>query len=133
MLEDIGGRELEGIGGKYLGGNVKGVDGTLGVGQGNILVSFKSHDLSEDKLVETIGRHMKQLTQLAPEQVKGTTRLIELKTGTSLKGRKLDQLAEFAGFAKSNTLTLVYMFLEAPEPATVKKINDAGGVVVSFF
>ena len=43
-IENIGGQQLEAMGGTYVGGNVKGIDGTIGVGPGNVLVSFKSHD-----------------------------------------------------------------------------------------
>jgi len=73
LLEEIGGKELESIGGKYVGGNVKGIDGTLGVAQGNVLVSFKSHDLSNDGLLKAVARDMRSLADLDSEAIKGTT------------------------------------------------------------
>ena len=72
-IENIGGQQLETMGGTYVGGNVKGIDGTIGIAEGNVLVSFKSHDLADDKLVEQIGKHMRQLSQLDPEEIRGTT------------------------------------------------------------
>ncbi len=72
-IENIGGQQLEAMGGSYVGGNVKGIDGTLGIGPGNVLVSFKSHDVAEENLIETIGRDMRKLSALDPEEIRGTT------------------------------------------------------------
>ena len=44
-IENIGGQQLEAMGGRSLGGNVRGTDGTLDVGPGNALASFKAHDV----------------------------------------------------------------------------------------
>jgi hypothetical protein len=60
-------------------------------------------------------------------------RMIELKTGRSLVGRELEQLAEFAAHSKSTGYTLMYMFLRKPEAATINKILKAGGTVVYFY
>jgi RHS repeat-associated protein len=73
VIENIGGQELEAMGGKYVGGNVKGIDGTVGVGQGNVLVSFKAHDVTEENLIQAIKRDMGNLSALDPETIKGTT------------------------------------------------------------
>jgi RHS repeat-associated protein len=73
VIENIGGQELEAMGGKYVGGNVKGIDRTLGIGQGNVLVSFKAHDVAEENLIQTIKRDMGNLSALDPETIKGTT------------------------------------------------------------
>ena len=59
--------------------------------------------------------------------------LIELKTGAKLGARELRQLKEFSSYAKDNGCELVYLFLREPDPATAKKIWDAGGKVVSVF
>jgi len=72
-LENIGGQQLEAIGGKYVGGNVKGIDGTIGIGPGNVLVSFRSHDVAEDSLLQSIRRDMRSLAALDPETIRGTT------------------------------------------------------------
>jgi RHS repeat-associated protein len=72
-IEDIGGRQLEQMGGKYVGGNVKGIDGTIGFGQGNILVQFKAHDLGEDTLLQRIGYGMRNLAALDADEIRGTT------------------------------------------------------------
>ncbi len=72
-IENIGGQQLESMGGQYLGGNVKGIDGTLGIGQGNVLVSFKAHDVADDNLIKSIRRDMTSLQGLDPESIKGTT------------------------------------------------------------
>ncbi len=72
-IENIGGQQLEAMGGKYLGGTVKGVDGTLGIGPGNVLVSFKAHDVAEDNLISTISRDMRNFAALDPADIQGTT------------------------------------------------------------
>jgi len=71
-IENIGGQQLEAMGGTYLGGNVKGIDGTLGVGPGNVLVSFKAHDVAQENLIQTIGRDMRNLQALDPAEIRGT-------------------------------------------------------------
>jgi len=71
-IENIGGQQLEAMGGKYIGGNVKGIDGTVGVAQGNVLVSFKAHDLTDDGLLAAAKRDLRALSNLDPEAIKGT-------------------------------------------------------------
>lgn len=73
-IENIGGQQLQAAGGKYfgVGNNVKGIDGTLGV-QGNVIVSFKAHNLTDDGLLTAIKRDMSSLQALDPEAIKGST------------------------------------------------------------
>jgi len=62
------------MGGTYVGGTVKGIDGTIGVGPGNVLVSFKAHNVGDGNLLETIARDMRNLSALDQESIKGLTR-----------------------------------------------------------
>ena len=60
-------------------------------------------------------------------------RLIEIKTGASFVAGDLNQLREFAQYAKANEYTLTYFFLTSPSPGVISKIEKAGGHVLSFF
>lgn len=60
------------MGGTYVGGNVKGIDGTLGVGPGNALVSFKARDRSDKDLLKAIKSDMHRLADLDPATIRGT-------------------------------------------------------------
>ncbi len=67
---NIGGQELQAMGGTYVGGNVKGIDGTLGVGPGNALVSFKARDRSDKDLLKAIKSDMLGLLISTPATIR---------------------------------------------------------------
>lgn len=60
-------------------------------------------------------------------------RMIEVKTGTTLAGREIEQLAEFSSYAKESGYTLMYFFLTKPTRATINKIIKAGGTVAYMY
>jgi RHS repeat-associated protein len=74
QIEAIAGFAIEEGGGKFLGGNVKGIDGQLAVAEGDVLVSIKSHNVATDKLLGAIETDLKKLSEVDTQRLFGTTR-----------------------------------------------------------
>ena len=64
---------IENAGGKFLGGQVSGIDGLLAVGKQEILIQGKTHDVNSENLLSTIGRGMRRLQNVDERQLYGNT------------------------------------------------------------
>jgi hypothetical protein len=64
---------IQNVGGKFLGGKVKGIDGELAIGPGGVLIQGKTHDVAPERLLETIGRGMQKLSTVDEEVLYGST------------------------------------------------------------
>jgi hypothetical protein len=62
---------IQNVGGKFLGGQVAGIDGVLAVGPGDILIQGKTHDVKPENLLNTIGRGMRTLEDVDDRQLIG--------------------------------------------------------------